>query len=117
MPEFLLCLLQLGTSLHTLHLQQTLFYQLGSTCLHSKVGLCEGNLRFARISILRHEVAGITSEQDVINITLRSFSCNYHLPDVRKMIGNILPHILTGFFCLVNYIREIFPFAIAEQFL
>ena len=65
-----LCLLQLGASLDTFPFQQALLHQLGTACLNGKVGLREGYLRLARVTILRYKIAGIACEHDVIYLTL-----------------------------------------------
>ena len=54
---------------------------------------------------------------DVVNITFSTFSSNYHLPDVRKMIICILSNVLTCFLGFVNHLGKVFPLAVFQMFL
>ena len=55
--------------------------------------------------------------QYVFDIAFGSFSGNYHLIDVNKMIGQRLVDILASFFGLCYHFAEILPKAVSKQFL
>lgn len=52
--------------------------------LYSKVGLGKGYLRLARVAILSHKIAGVTSKQDVVHISKCTTSQLYLFIDVNK---------------------------------
>lgn len=85
--------------------------------LYSKVGLGKSNQLLARVSILRHQVAGIAGEEIVIYLFFSTFWNGYRFPDVRKMILNPLTNIFTRFFGLVNHFGEVLPLTVTEEFL
>ena len=62
------------------------------------------NQLLARVSILRHQVAGIAGEEIVIYLFFSTFWHGYRFPDVRKMILNPLTNIFTRFFGFVYHI-------------
>ena len=101
--------LQFGTSLYTLHLQQTLLYQFCSPSLYSKVCLCKGYLRLARVTILSYKVASVASQHHIIYLTLSTFTRNYHLINVNKMIRYQLTHILASLPGFIDDVGKILP--------
>ena len=53
----------------TLHFEQPLFNKLGTSRLNSKISLCKSYLRFARVPVLRNQVACVACQQHVIYLT------------------------------------------------
>ncbi len=84
--EFLLCLLEFGTSLHTFHLQQTLLNQFGTTCLNCKISLSKCYLWLTRIAILRYKITCIAGEHNVFDSAFCARTKVNHFADVSKMV-------------------------------
>ena len=82
--------------------KKTLLYQFCTTGLNCKISLCKSNLRLSWVAILCDQIASIAGKHNVIHFSLSTFSCNYHLIDVNKMIQYILSYIGTCLFCLRN---------------
>jgi len=76
--------------------------------------LCKGYLRLVRIAVLCHKIAGIVHGHDVINLTMSTFTRNYHLIDVNKMIFYVVPNVVTCFFCLIYNLRKVLPRAVSK---
>ena len=81
--------------------------------LDGEVGLGEGDFLFSRISILGDEVAGVTGEHDVLDLTLGAGADFDHFPDVRKMVLNRMTGDLTRGLGLGNHGLKILPFVVA----
>ena len=48
---------------------QTLFYQIGFSCLHGKVALGKGYLLLSWISVLGYKITGISCQHIILDIT------------------------------------------------
>ena len=112
--KMLFRLLQFGACPDALDLQQTLLNEFGFSCLYGEIGLSKGNLFLPRITILCHQVAGVTRKEHVIHFAFSAGSNADHFPDVRKMVSIRISRIPTGFFRLFNHFGEVLPFTIAQ---
>jgi hypothetical protein len=58
--------------------------------LLGELGLRKRNFLFLRITVLRNQVAGISGQHDVTNLTLTTRTKFDHFPDISKMVGDIM---------------------------
>lgn len=65
---------QLGPGLDTFCLEYPLFDEFGAAGLDREIGLGEGDGFLAGIAVLRHQVAGVAGEEDVVDFVLRPFA-------------------------------------------
>jgi len=72
--------------LDSLIIEYSLMHKLGSTGLHSKIILGEGNFRLARVAVLGNKIASIASQHHVIYLALSTFWHVHHFADVSKMV-------------------------------
>ena len=63
---------EFGTSLNALIIKETLMNDFSPACLDCKVILSKCYLWFARVAVLRHKIAGIASQHDIIYLTHRT---------------------------------------------
>jgi hypothetical protein len=70
--ETLLRLGKLVTLFNSSKLTETLFNDFSLSCLNSEVGLSEGDLCLSRVSILSDEIASVSSELEIVNLSLSS---------------------------------------------
>ena len=113
--KMLLRLLQFGARPDALDLQQALLNEFGFSCLYSEIGLSKGNLFLPRITILCHQVAGVTRKEHVINYFFSALGHWYRFAGVSKMIGHRILRIPTGFFCLFDDTGKVSPLRISQQ--
>jgi hypothetical protein len=100
-----------------LRVQHALLDQFGLAGLHRKVGLGKSNFGFARVTVLRNQVARIAGEHDVVDFALAAGAQVDHFPDVRKMVVNVMSRDFASCFGLEDDIQEVFPFGVAQQML
>lgn len=65
----MLCISEFCASPYTLEIKKPLMNQFSATCLYRKIVLSKRNLRFARISILRNQIACIPGKHNVIYLS------------------------------------------------
>lgn len=102
---------------HTLRLQQALLDYLGSPGLDCEIGLGEGDLLLSRIAILRDEIAGVSGQHDVVDLSLTTQTEIDHFPDVGKMVTEFMTRKFTGGFGLRDDVQKVVPFAVTQQLL
>ncbi len=61
---------EFGTGLHSLIIKKSLMDKLSAPGLYCKIVLSESDFRLARVAILRHKIASVAGEHNVIYLTL-----------------------------------------------
>lgn len=93
---------EFGAGLDSLIIEYSLMHKLGSTGLHSKIILGEGNFRLARVAVLGNKIASIASQHHVIYLALSTFWHGYRFADVSKTISCIFACVYRRFFGFFN---------------
>ena len=115
--EFFFCFGQFFACMDALSVQHALFYQLGFAGLHRKVGLGKSNFGFARVTVLRNQVARIACEHDVWYILGCTFGHSDRFVDVNKMIKRRMSRKLACGLGFADDKSKVAPFRVAQQVL
>ncbi|WP_456151152.1 hypothetical protein [Caballeronia mineralivorans] len=115
--QFFFRVRQFHAGRETLGIKQALLDPFGAPGLDGKIGLCKSDLLLLRVPVLRHQIAGIASEHDVVDFTLAARAQVDHFPDVRKMVCSRVPGRFAGYLGFVHDLDEVLPLGISQQML
>jgi hypothetical protein len=97
--------------------QESPLDEFGLAGLHGKVGLGKGDLRLARIPILRGQVACVPGQNDVIHFPLTAGAQVDHFGGVNEMVQSLVAGNFASRLRLGDHGGDVAPFAVAQKVL
>ena len=111
----LLGLRQLVSRAEALRFGQSFLDDLLLARLHGEIRLGEGNFVLGWVAVLRDQIAGVSSERNVLDFSLGARAELDHFRDPKEMVSRVVSRVLASGYGLVDNLGEVLPTSVAQQ--